>query len=133
MAAALGGERGVGLAMDDALGGNAEVARQDLRHHGLVAGAGGFGAERKRQPAVVLDPHIDAFEALAAGQPEIVGEATAAAPAPRPGLGGARGETVPVGQRQGPVEHRLEVAAVDLDADLGAVGHVLGADQVAPA
>src|SRR5690606_34807044 len=61
------------------------------------------------------------------------GQAAAAQPAAGAGFGLARGEAVPVGQRQRLVHDRLEAAAVVGLAHRVAVGHLLGADHVAPA
>ena len=137
MAAARGGQVGIGLAMGDPLDRDAEAVREDLRQHGLVARARGLGADRQRDGAVRGEAQVHALEALAAGESQVEGDADPEPPLPALSVAAHRrraaGEAVPVREIQGQVEHGREVAGVDLDADRGPVRHLVRPDQVAPA
>ena len=85
------------------------------------------------KPSGVTSIETFSSKASAAGPLEEGGDAAAAQLAARLRLLAARGEAVPVGERQALVEDLLERAAVVGLAHRVRVGHLLGPDHVAPA
>ena len=83
--------------------------------------------------AITLDVHGDALLEHVAARPFQEGGDAQATPQPaRARLRRARGKAVPVGQRQRLLQHPLEAADVVGLAHGVGVGHLLGADEVAP-
>ncbi len=132
-AAADGDGVGVALAHPYLFAVDAEPVGSELHIGGLVALAGGLGADIDIDEPVIGEADFRPFRGIAAGGLQVVGQADAALLALRRGSGPAGREAGEIGMFQRCVQHMSKFAAVIGLAHRRAVRHRRGGYHIAPA